>query len=50
MGSSIPMIERSYGALIAGAREGIAARLDELENRLGQERATESGNALDNST
>jgi hypothetical protein len=41
MGSSIPMIERSYGALIAGAREGIAARLDDLENRLGQERAAE---------
>ena len=41
MGTSIPMIERSYGALIAGAREGIAARLDEFENRLGQEKATE---------
>jgi integrase len=39
MGTSIAMIERSYGALIAGAREGIAARLDALEQRLGQERA-----------
>jgi hypothetical protein len=28
MGTSIAMIERSYGALIGGAREGIAARLD----------------------
>lgn len=39
MGTSIAMLERSYGALIAGAREGIAARLDEIEHRLGQEKA-----------
>jgi hypothetical protein len=41
MGTSIAMIERSsYGALIVGAREGIAARLDDLEERLGQDWAT----------
>lgn len=39
MGTSIAMIERSYGTLIAGARAGIASRLDQLENRLGQEKA-----------
>lgn len=40
MGTSIAMIERSYGTLIAGAGDGIAARLDALDDRLGQDRAT----------
>ena len=38
---TVSMIERSYGALIGGASESIAARLDALERRLGQERASE---------
>jgi integrase len=42
MGSSIPIIERSYGALIAGVREAIAARLDMLEDRLGHDGAAEA--------
>ena len=43
MGTSIAMIERSYGALIDGASESIAACLDALERRLGQDRAAEGG-------
>ena len=31
MGTSIQMPERHYGALTAGAGDGIAARLDALE-------------------
>jgi hypothetical protein len=33
MGTSIRMIERHYGALIAGAADSIAARLDAQEGR-----------------
>jgi hypothetical protein len=43
MGTSVAMIERSYGALIDGAGESIAARLAAHEARLGQERAREGG-------
>ena len=42
MGTSIRMIERSYGALIQGASDGIAARPGEVERRLGQERANQA--------
>jgi integrase len=31
MGTSVPMIERHYGALVDGAGAGIAARLDALQ-------------------
>lgn len=41
MGTSIRMIERNYGTLIDGASEAIAARLDAVETRLGQEWARE---------
>jgi integrase len=34
MGTSVRMIERHYGTLIAGAREGIAARLEAIEAEL----------------
>jgi len=44
MGTSIAMIERSYGARIGGASDSIAARLDLIE-RLGQDRATAEGEA-----
>jgi integrase len=33
MGTSVRMLERHYGTLIAGAGEGIAARLDALDAR-----------------
>jgi hypothetical protein len=33
MGTSIRMIERHYGALVAGAADSIAARLDAHEGR-----------------
>jgi hypothetical protein len=36
MGTSVRMIERHYGTLIAGAREGIAARLEAIEAELEQ--------------
>jgi integrase len=36
MGTSVRMIERHYGTLIAGAREGIAARLEAIETELDQ--------------
>lgn len=36
MGTSVAMIERHYGTLIAGARDGITNRLDALEAQLGQ--------------
>jgi integrase len=42
MGTSIAMIERSYGALLGGASDSIADRLDQIE-RLGQDRATAEG-------
>lgn len=41
MGTSVRMIERHYGTLIAGAREGIAARLEAIEAKLGQTAAAE---------
>jgi hypothetical protein len=44
MGTSIAMIERSYGALIGGASDSIAARLDQVAG-LGQDRATAEGRA-----
>jgi integrase len=44
MGTSVRMIERHYGTLIAGAREGIAARLEAIEAEL--ERSAESGGSL----
>lgn len=31
MGTSVRMIERHYGALLGGAMEGIAGRLDALD-------------------
>jgi hypothetical protein len=31
MGTSVRMIERSYGTLLGGAHAGIAGRLDALE-------------------
>jgi hypothetical protein len=34
MGTSVLMIERHYGALLDGARAGIAGRLDALEAEL----------------
>ena len=40
MGTSVRMIERSYGALLGGAHAGIAARLDSLETN---EQAAEVG-------
>jgi integrase len=36
MGTSVRMIERHYGTLIAGAREGIATRLAAIEAELEQ--------------
>jgi hypothetical protein len=33
IGTSVGMIERHYGALLNGAHAGIAARLDELDQR-----------------
>jgi hypothetical protein len=42
MGTSIAMIERSYGALLGGATDSIAARLDHIAG-LGQDRATAEG-------
>lgn len=36
MGTSVTMIERSYGTLIGGAHAGIAGRLDALEAELEQ--------------
>lgn len=40
MGTSVTMIERSYGTLLGGAHAGIAGRLDALEASL--ERAAEA--------
>jgi hypothetical protein len=42
MGTSVRMIERHYGRLIAGAREGIAAPLAAIEAELEQARGAES--------
>jgi integrase len=41
MGTSVRMIERHYGTLIAGAREGIATRLAAIEAELEQARGPE---------
>ena len=41
MGTSVRMIERSYGTLLGGAHAGIADRLDTLE--AAQEQAAEAG-------
>lgn len=41
MGTSVTMIERSYGTLLGGAHAGIAGRLDALEASL--ERSAEAG-------
>jgi integrase len=45
MGTSVAMIERHYGTLIAGAHAGIAGRLDALEAEL--ERAAEASHEAD---
>jgi hypothetical protein len=42
MGTSVRMIEMHYGALLQGSARAIRARLDALENRLGQKQATEA--------
>jgi integrase len=42
MGTSVAMIEAHYGALLQGSASAITARLDAIENRLGQEQATEA--------
>jgi integrase len=42
MGTSVRMIERHYGTLIAGAREGIAARLEAIEAALEQATAADA--------
>jgi hypothetical protein len=34
MGTSVPMIEHHYGALIDGAHAGIVGRLDAIETEL----------------
>jgi hypothetical protein len=39
MGTSVRMIERHYGALLDGAIEGIAGRLDTLDDE--RDRATD---------
>jgi hypothetical protein len=36
MGTSVRMIERSYGALLGGANAGIVGRLDAIEAELEQ--------------
>jgi hypothetical protein len=41
-GTSVRMIERHYGALLQGSAAAIAGRLDALDDRLGQESATEA--------
>ena len=43
MGTSVAMIERSYGTLVAGASEGIAARLDRLGTYWAQSDEDEAG-------
>jgi integrase len=43
MGTSVQMIERSYGTLIGGAHAGIAGRLDALEATLEQAADAEAG-------
>ena len=40
MGTSVRMIELHYGAMIDGSAQAITARLDALDDRLGQESAT----------
>jgi hypothetical protein len=42
MGTSVRMIERSYGTLLGGAHVGIAGRLDAHEAALENERAAGS--------
>ncbi len=41
MGTSVTMIERSYGTLIGGAHAGIASRLDALEAQFAEVHADE---------
>ena len=42
MGTSVRMIERSYGTLLGGAHAGIADRLDSLQSHENETRASES--------
>ncbi len=43
MGTSVTMIERSYGTLLGGAHAGIAGRLDALEASLERSAEAERG-------
>jgi len=45
MGTSVRMIERHYGALLDGARAGIAGRLDALEAELEEQPEAKGGEA-----
>jgi len=40
MGTGVAVIGRHYGALLQGSGEAIRARLDALDDRVGQESAT----------
>ena len=40
MGTSVEMIDRTYGHLAKGAEDSARAKLDAYAGRLGQERAT----------
>ncbi len=44
MGTSVRMIERSYGTLLGGAHAGITDRLDALEAQLAQATETKGVN------
>ena len=41
MGTSVEMIDRTYGHLAKGAEESARSKLDAHAGRLGQDRATE---------